>query len=370
MEKPAPPPERIWSRADGLAALVSAVISGSVYFWTAAPNVTLLDSGEFLVAAQHFGVPHPTGYPLWTLLAWIFQLLPLGNAAWEINLFSGLCGALAVGLTAALFSSSTRWMLGERLARWRGLNFTVSVTVALLFAFSFSMWSQAVIAEVYTLHALLIGMFLASLYVWLRRPENLWLLMLPFFILALSFSNHQLSVALAPLPLLAVLLVRRDVFWDLVVASAMTILLVYLGFAILSEEAPILKTAIRFFYCVMVGFGALLVLKRFRVAWRLVAYLPFAVVLGLLPYAYMPLASSTNPPMNWAYTRTAEGFYFSFNRSQYGGSLSEQSLRSLGRLMGTTGSAKAPEAESGQIATQSVLERLQEWVGFFGGSSG
>ena len=365
MEKPAPPPDRIWSRSDGLAALVSAAIAGSVYFWTAAPNVTLLDSGEFLVAAQHFGVPHPTGYPLWTLLAWIFQLLPLGNAAWEINLFSGLCGALAVGLTAALFSSSTRWMLGERVARWRGLNFTIAVTVALLFAFSFSMWSQAVIAEVYTLHALLIGLFLASLYVWLRRPGNLWLLMLPFFLLALSFSNHQLSVALAPLPLLAVLLVRRDVFWDLVVASAMTILVVYLGFAILSEEAPILKTAIRFFYCVMMGFGALLVLKRFRVAWRLVAYLPFAVLLGLLPYAYMPLASSTNPPMNWAYTRTAEGFYFSFNRSQYGGSLSEQSLRSLGRLMGTAGSAKAPEAESGQIAERSVLERLQEWVGFF-----
>jgi hypothetical protein len=365
MENPSPPPERIWLRGDGLAALVSAAIAGSVYFWTAAPNVTLLDSGEFMVAAQHFGVPHPTGYPLWTLLAWLFQLLPLGNAAWEINLFSGLCGALAVGLAAALFSSSTRWMLGERVARWRGLNFIVSVTVALLFAFSFSMWSQAVIAEVYTLHALLIGLFLTSLYVWLRRPGSLWLLMLPFFLLALSFSNHQLSVALAPLPLMAVLLVRREIFWDLVVASAMTTLLVYLGFAILSEESPVLKTAIRFFYCVMVGFGTLVVLKRFRVEWRLVAYLPFVVVLGLLPYAYMPLASSTNPPMNWAYTRTAEGFYFSFNRSQYGGSLSEQSLRSLGKFMGTSGTARKPEGDTPDLPSRGILERLQEWVGFF-----
>ena len=363
-----PRAERIWTRADAMVGLAAAFVAGSVYFWTAAPNVTLLDSGEFVVAAQHFGVPHPTGYPLWTLLAWLFQLLPIGNAAWEINLFSGFCGALATGLVAVLFSSSTRWMLGDRADYWRGLNAVVSLTVALLFAFSESMWSQAVIAEVYTLHALLIGLYLTSLYVWLRRPESLALLLLPFFLLALSFSNHQLSVALAPLPFLAVLLVRRGVFWDLVVAGAMTVLVVYLGFAILSGEAPVLKTAIRFFYCVMAGFLLLMVVRRFQVEWRLVAYLPFVVALGLLPYAYMPLASSTNPPMNWAYTRTPEGFFFSFNRSQYGGSLSQQSLRSLGKLMGTS---PVSTNEDGALPTgmlppaKSLVAKLQEWVGFF-----
>ena len=363
-----PRAERIWMGADWLVGLVAAFVAGVVYFWTAAPNVTLLDSGEFVVAAQHFGVPHPTGYPLWTLLAWLFQLLPLGNAAWEINLFSGFCGALATGLLAMLFSSSTRWMMGGQVARWRGLNAVISLTMALLFAFSASMWSQAVIAEVYTLHALLIGFYLTSLYVWLRRPESLWLLMLPFFLLALSFSNHQLSVALAPLPFLVVLLVRRGIFWDLVVAGAMTVLVAYLGFAILSGEAPVLKTAIRFFYCVMAGFVLLVVVRRMRVEWRLVAYLPFVVALGLLPYAYMPLASSTNPPMNWAYTRTPEGFFFSFNRSQYGGSLTQQSLRSLGKLMGTApGSSSQNEAPQPGIAPHSkgVLAELQDWVGFF-----
>lgn len=361
------PVERIWTRADGMAGLVAALVSGVVYFWTAAPNVTLLDSGEFIVAAQHLGVPHPTGYPLWTLLAWLFQLLPIGNAAWEINLFSGLCGALATGLLAMLFSSSTRWMMGGLLDRCHGLNAVVSVSVALLFAFSVSMWSQAVIAEVYTLHALLIGLYLASLYVWLRRPGSLLLLLLPFFLLSLSFSNHQLSVALAPLPFLVVLLVRRAIFWDLVVAGAMTVLVVYLGFAILSDEVPVLKTAIRFFYCVMAGFVALVAVRRMRVEWRLVAYLPFAVALGLLPYAYMPWASSTNPPMNWAYTRTPEGFFFSFNRSQYGGSLTQQSLRSLGKLMGTAPASSSEQVEGRDVGPPEMRlsAKLQEWVGFF-----
>jgi tetratricopeptide (TPR) repeat protein len=360
--------ERIWARGDWIVSFVAAFVAGVVYFWTAAPNVTLLDSGEFVVAAQHFGVPHPTGYPLWTLLAWLFQFLPFGNAAWEINLFSGFCGALATGLVAMLFSNSMRWMLGGQVARWRGLNGVVSLTGALLFAFSASMWSQAVIAEVYTLHALLIGCYLTSLYVWLRRPESLWLLILPFFILALSFSNHQLSVSLAPLPFLAVLLVRRRIFWDLVVAGAITVLVAYLWFAVLSGESPVLKTAIRFFYCVMTGFVLLVVVRRMRVEWRLIAFLPFFVLLGLLPYTYMPLASSTNPPMNWAYTRTPEGFFFSFNRSQYGGSLTQQSLRSLGKLMGTE-PVSSPQDGASQPGmappAKGLLAKLQEWVGFF-----
>ena len=104
---------RIWSQADWICGLTTGLVAFFVYLWTVAPNVTLLDSGEFIVAAQHFGVAHPPAYPLWTLLVWFFQLLPLGNAAWEINLFSSVCGGLSVTVGTMLFSSSTRWMLGD-----------------------------------------------------------------------------------------------------------------------------------------------------------------------------------------------------------------------------------------------------------------
>lgn len=357
--------EAMWTRGDLLAGLLTGLLAFGVYAWTAAPNVTLLDSGEFVVATQHFGVPHPTGYPLWTLLTWLFLLLPLGNAAWEVAIFSGVCAALAVGLTTALTRSSLRWLLAEQLAPWRGLKTLVAVTCGLLFAFSFSMWSQATIAEVYALHALMIGLYLTALYAWLRHPERLELLMLTFFVIALSFSNHHLSVAVAGLPFLAVLLVRRELFWDLVIAAMLTVLLAYLGFAILSGETPILKTAIRFFYVVALGLIVLVVVRKFRLEWRLVAYLPFVVALGLLPYAYMPFASSTNPPMNWAYTRTPEGFYFSFNRSQYSGSLSQQSLRSLGKLMGTAPDHPPAQKSAPELGEKSLYSTLQEWAGFF-----
>ena len=357
--------ERIFSKADLLSGLFTGLVSFGVYAWTAAPNVTLLDSGEFVLAAQHFGVPHPTGYPLWTLLAWIFQLLPLGNAAWEINLFSGVCAGLAVAVTTALLSSSLRWLMGEALERWRGLTAILSVTCGLLFAFSFSMWSQATIAEVYALHALMIGLYLGALYVWLHKPDCLGFLLLAFFLLALSFGNHHLTIAMAPLPFLAVLLVRREMFLELVVAGLLTALLAYLGFAILAAEPLVLKTAIRFFFFVMLALVVLVIARRGRIEWRLVAYLPFVVAFGLLPYAYMPLASSTNPPMNWSYTRTPEGFFYSFNRSQYSGSLSQQSLRSLGKLMGSAGDQPAADSKIPEPGEKSLYALLQDWAGFF-----
>ncbi|HEY5793366.1 MAG TPA: DUF2723 domain-containing protein, partial [Chthoniobacterales bacterium] len=327
----------LFLKSDYLAAAISSLISLAVYVYTTAPNVTLLDSGEFLVAAQHFGVPHPTGYPLWTLLSWLFQLLPLGNAAWEVALLSALFAAAAVGLATMLLQSTLRWIFADSpLFTHRVLPYCVSTGCALLMAFSQPMWSQAVIAEVYALHAFLVCLFLICQYAWIRNPASLGLLLLSFFLLSLAFSNHQLSLALAPLPFLGVLLLRRELFWDLLIASLLTLLLVYLGFAILSADPPVLKTAIRFFYFVAMVFGIRLILRRFRIEWRLIAFLPFAVLLGMLPYAYLPFASSTNPPMNWGYTRTVEGFYYSFNRSQYGGSLSDQSLRTLGKLMGVS----------------------------------
>lgn len=358
----------LFGRADWRAAAAAALVSGAVYFYTAQPNVGLLDSGEFIVAAQHFGVPHPTGYPLWTILAWLFQLLPLGNAAWEVNIFSGLCGALAVGVTTLLASSMLRWMMpwwgrGEEPVKVPDVvTGVIAVSFGLLFAFSFSFWTQAVIAEVYTLHGLLVGLFVLSLYWWVRRPEQDRPILATFFTFSLCMSNHHLTLALAPLPLLVPLLVRRSVFWEVLVASLVSAALVYLGFAWLSNDATTWSTAMRFFYFAMLGLIILLVLKWRRTDLKIVLLVPLAVILGLLPYAYMPFASSTNPPMNWGYTRTPEGFFYSINRTQYAGSLSDLIVRTLGKGMGTA-PEKPPEPEDPERV--STLELGREFTTFY-----
>jgi len=361
-----PGAEKLANRTDGFCAAVAGLISLVVYLWTAAPNVTLLDSGEFIAAAHHFGVPHPTAYPVWTFLAWVFQLIvPFGNAAWKINIFSGVTGAMAVALAAGLSHSAVRWIFP---AAGRGITVPVCLGFALLLAFSVSMWSQAVIAEVYTLHALLVGIYLTSVYVLIRRPKSDLTLILSFFFLTFAFSNHHLVLALTPLTFIVVLLLRREIFLDLVVSAVMTAVLFYLLFAILSGEAPTLKASLRLAWCGALLLGVVLWIRRLKFHWTLFAYLPVAVGFGLLPYIYLPIASSTNPPMNWGYTSTAEGFYYSFNRSQYAGSLSDQLLRTVGRAMGVNVTRDEPGEEVDvQLLSRArpLREVVRDWTGFF-----
>ena len=51
--------------------------------------------------------------------------------------------------------------------------------------------------------------------------------------------------------------------------------------------------------------------------WKVVLWLGLAWLVGASFYFYMPLASSTNPPMNWGYPRTWDGFVHAFSRGQY-----------------------------------------------------
>ena len=354
--------EKVFNRSDYVCGVVATLVSFAVYAFTAAPNVTLLDSGEFLVAAQHFGVPHPTGYPLWTFLSWLFQLLPLGSGAWEVALFSGICAALSVGLCALMASGIGRWMFGPSRAAIVRIN---ALLWPLLFAFSQSQWSQAVIAEVYALHALLSGFFLLRLYLYIRQPDSIGRLLWCFFALTLAFSNHQLAIVFTPLPFLAVLLLRRALFWDLTVFSLLTGVLFYLAFGILSNEPVTLTTSLRFFYFGLTALAILLWVRRLRVCWPLMAFLPFVAAFGLLPYVYLPIASGTNPPMNWSYAREPEGFFYSFNRSQYGGRLSEQLIRTVGRVVGTSSEAEARRASSRSDGYLTPTLKAQLWIGFF-----
>jgi Tfp pilus assembly protein PilF len=323
----------VWSwpmdRIDWIAAGMAWLLSQAVYFYTAQPNVGLLDSGEFLTAAVHVGVPHPTGYPLWTIGAHMFKLLPFGNGAWEVNLFSGFCSAIAVGIVGLILCNSLRWAgVRDRLALILAVGWAAS------FAFSVSMWSQAVIAEVYGLHVLVVMLYLWVLYRWVRNPAWTNGLAWSAFFFALGMSNHHLMIALAPLPIVVMLLVRRDLLGEGLLYLSVAAALVYWGFGSISGEQPTWHSSVRFLYCVGAGLVMWLLLKRKLTHWRTGVLVLLGVTVGLSPYAYMPLSSQTNPPMNWGFTSTKEGFFYSINRSQYSGKLSDQLLKTVGRAMG------------------------------------
>jgi len=142
---------------DWLLPAALGLASFAVYLRTLAPTVLPGDAGEFQFAAPLLGVAHPTGYPLYILLGKLWTLLvPWGDLAQRMNLFSAFGAALAV----ALFYLVARQLSGRSL---------VAAIAALTLAFSRTFWSQAVVAEVYALHSFFIA---AILYLALRTEHR------------------------------------------------------------------------------------------------------------------------------------------------------------------------------------------------------
>ena len=341
---------RDWAAA-GLVWFVSQI----TYFLTTQPNVGLLDSGEFLTASVHVGVPHPTGYPLWTIFSHLFTLFPIGNGAWEVNLFSGFCTSIATGLVALILCNSMRWAgVADSLAQILSVGWSVAL------AFSVSMWSQAVIAEVYGLHSLMVTLYVWVLYRWIRVPEWTNGLAWSAFFFSLGMSNHHLMISMSPLPVMVMLLRRRDLLAEGMLYLSSAAALVYWGFGSISGEQATCHSSIRFLVCVAVAIVGWMLVKRSLPNWRTGLLVLAGVALGLSPYAYMPMASSTNPPMNWGFTSTKDGFYYAINRSQYSGKLSDQLLKTVGRAMGATPMELLNPAEppSGAVKPPGFTETL------------
>ena len=81
-----------------VAAAFVFVVALLIYGLTLAPTVTLVDSGELIVAARFLGVAHPPGFPLYLILAHLVSLLPFGSIAFRINSASAIFAALACGI--------------------------------------------------------------------------------------------------------------------------------------------------------------------------------------------------------------------------------------------------------------------------------
>lgn len=121
---------------DRIAMAVLGVATAVLYERTLCPTVYWYDSAEFSAHAVTLGVPHPPGYPLYTLVAHLFTWLP-GEPALGVNRMSLVFG---VGAVLLLF----------RLIRQLGGSLGAAVVGAATLATLRTFWGNAVVAEVYT----------------------------------------------------------------------------------------------------------------------------------------------------------------------------------------------------------------------------
>ena len=179
---------------DVFIGLVLSLAALGVYLLTLAPGLTFIDSGELATDAQTLGIAHPTGYPLFTLLGWLFAHLPIGGRViWKLNLMSAVLCAAAVFSFYRLFL----FLLVEQSAKGKVaeqsflLNRLAAATAALVLAFSETYWTQSTAIEVYPLHllflALVLWLFLRAMTEHARKNESgRWWLAFAF-VLGLSF---------------------------------------------------------------------------------------------------------------------------------------------------------------------------------------
>jgi hypothetical protein len=245
---PAAAVDRPWAEA------ASFVVALGLYVRTLAPTVVGGDSGELIAVGATLGIAHPPGYPLYTLLAKAFTLLPGGSVAQRVNLLSALCGAGA----AALLCRAVR--------RWTG-NAWAGILAAGALAFSPLVWPYAVTAEVFPLNNLMIAALLLLLVAVEQAEDAAGPRLLHVFALVsgLALSNHHTSV-----------------------------------FVIAPFGAYLLWRA------------------RARLGARVLVSMAAAGLIGLLPYLYLPWSAARHPNVAWGDPSTASGFWAHLLRREYG----------------------------------------------------
>src|SRR5215471_7792808 len=120
------PPARVaplFRKIDWLTLALTFGVVWVVYYLTLAPELTLEDSGELVTGSYYAGIPHPPGYPVWTLYSWLWTVLvPVGNPAWRVALAEAFSGSLACGLIALMVSRGSSMLMEgiEALAKMKG----------------------------------------------------------------------------------------------------------------------------------------------------------------------------------------------------------------------------------------------------------
>lgn len=208
--------------------VITGIVSFIIYTFTIAPSVIEIDTGELATVQITLGIAHPTGYPLYTMIGYLFSLIPLPfTKIFQLNLLA----AIYCSLSVSVFTYSSKLILDNLIyfklvkrAKEKGKkkkqnekqtqsvntetlldDFTKIISVlsgGLFLAISKTFWFQSTSVEVYSLHLLLITLivlFLIKAFIFAKNDKQIdkhWLLF--SIALALGFSNHMTTILILP----------------------------------------------------------------------------------------------------------------------------------------------------------------------------
>ena len=232
-----------------------------VYLLTMDHSASWWDCGEFIATGYGLQVGHPPGAPFYQLVTHCFMLLSFGNPLWVAplsNFVSVLCGALTV-----MFLYKTILLL---LDRQHLSNKLAAVVGALCYLFCDTAWFSAVESEVYSMAMLFCSATVWLMLKWEQRGDNR-LLLLTSLLMGLGVCVHLMTLLVTPM-------------------------LLWIFVRTLRSSGT---------------------LRPLRTLWLAIPFF----LLGLTPYAIIPIRASANPPINEGNPATYEDFVKYFSRDQY-----------------------------------------------------
>jgi tetratricopeptide (TPR) repeat protein len=335
---PAALPARVpplFRKIDWFAMAITFAVVWIVYFLTLAPELTLEDSGELCTGSFYAGIPHPPGYPFWAIYSWLWTvLLPFGNVAWRVEVGEATAAAMACGLVAFVVSRGSSMFvegieeLKSLTGKWENAICVVSGAVAgLLLGFGGVMWSESVAINRISLFGVpWVMIVLLCLLRWIYAPHQRRYLYCALFFFGICATIHQTLIIAAMGIEAAIIAAQPRLGRDVLMGNFVIYVLMWVAHSHgwVPQLLESLNNPIVWALFQIIGLGSIIgcVFLAIKTKGFMTEWLPCLIMfvlygLGISFYFYEPIAGMTNPPMQWGYPRTVEGFFHALSRGQY-----------------------------------------------------
>lgn len=241
----------------------TSIIVFIIYLFTLAPSVIQIDSGELATVQYTLGIAHPTGYPLFTMLGFLFLQIPLGlRKITQANLLAAIWSAFAIYffikvlivLLINVEEKKNNVVSKKKQKTVAAIKFNEDqkifsiIAAAFFLAFSKTFWMQSTSVEVYSFQSMLFALILFfSFKAFSSKEESskTWLLVGLSF--AFGFSNHMTT--LLAIPFAAILFFFKEklttssikIIFKTLVLSIPVLVLIYLYLPIRAAQNPIMN---------------------------------------------------------------------------------------------------------------------------------
>ncbi len=192
-----------------LLGTILFILTLGIYSATLPHTIFLGDSPEFITVGSTLGIPHPSGYSAYVILAYLFTFLPFGTLAFKVSFFSAISASIGLVFFYLLLAG-----IAKKLKPNLSLLtiYGVSFSAALILAFSEIFWSQAIMAKAYMSAFALIMCVMYLLFRYLEIPKNGYLYA-SLFLAGFGSGLHMMVLLILPINILWVYLYKNGKIW-------------------------------------------------------------------------------------------------------------------------------------------------------------